>query len=202
MLSRVESIISKLGGAAAWNKTKSLIWIQQRMQTRQVIESFEEDSTFDSLKFNRSLVPDPIKDGTMNYAAISELGMLLEFVFNETKICTKDRKKSCRHNKIINWALKQSKKLQENLKNRKSTSEYIKHTARMFHQVMLGIRDLAEHVRPHGLQCYVQNHCQASEELVTRRYIQPVLSLVELKHYCALIGRDGSYCCNAGTLVP
>ena len=138
----------------------------------------------------------------MNYAAISELGMLLEYVLNETKICAKDRKKSCRHNKIINWALKQSKKLQGNLKNRKSTSEYIKHTAQMFHQVMLGIRDLAEHVRPHGLQCYVQNKCKASEELVTRRYIQPLFSLVELHYYCALIGRDGSQCCSASTLMP
>ena len=176
MLSRVESIISQLGGVEAWNTTKSLIWIQQRMQTRQIIESFGEDSSLDSQKFHRSLVPDPIPDGTMNYAAISELGMLLELVINATKICATDKMNSCQGNTVIQWGLKQSRKLQENLKNRKSTQEYIKHTARMFHQVMLGLKDLAEHVRPHGLKSFMQKNCEASREKLSDSIIDKIVT--------------------------
>ena len=177
MISRVESIISKLGGAEAWNKTNSLIWIQQRMHTRQLIEYFGDKTDSDFFKFtNRSLVPDPIEDGDMNYAAISDLGMLLEFVVKQIKICAKDKKNSCQSNKIINWSLEESKKLQENLKKRKSTEEYIKQTARMFHQVMLGLKDLAEHVRPHGLKCFLQKNCKAREEKLSDSIINDIVT--------------------------
>ena len=177
MISRVESIISKLGGPDAWNKTKSLIWIQQGMHTRQLIESFEEGAPIVENSLNRSLVPDPIDDGTMNNAAISELGRLLEFVVKETKICSKDKKNSCESNNyLINRALEESKKLQENLKPRKSTQEYIKHTARMFHQVMLGIQDLAERLRPHGLKCFLQKNCKASGEKLSDSIINDIVT--------------------------
>ena len=39
MLARMSEIIEILGGAANWNETKKLIWIQHRMNARQHIES-------------------------------------------------------------------------------------------------------------------------------------------------------------------
>ena len=80
MLSRVDSIISKLGGAERWSRTRDLIWIQQRMTARQQIESLgsELEFSFDGYKTVIAEDESPIADGTMNYAAISELGKPLK----------------------------------------------------------------------------------------------------------------------------
>ena len=195
VLLRLNLIISKLGGVLNWEKTKSLVWIQHRMYTRQLVESFGvgpstdpfgcnaekknletlnnlENLNFKNLKtlhkctdgFVGSLVSEPLEDGTMNYAAISELGMLLLHVFHGVQVCAKDKISSCPSNLLLNWAVKQSEKLINDLESRKSLHEYTKHMAQMLHHVMLGLIDLAENIRPHGLTCYTQKKCKADIE--------------------------------------
>ena len=196
---RINDIISQLGGAKQWNKTKELIWVQQRMSARQLIESFgvgknssqyltsnpskckklyvaASNSTRIASNSSRhecmdevygSLLPEPITDGEMIYASISEYGMFLVHVLHEVKICAEDRNMSCLNNNMLSWAVKQSEKLRQELQSRPSVFEYTKNTAQMLHQVILGMIDLAENIRPHGLNCYAQKNCTASNENAT-----------------------------------
>ena len=143
MLSRMDSIISKLDGEK-WNKTRDLIWIRQRMKTRQKLESFgvcikpepksepEHETVVSEDEF-------PITDGNMNYAAISELGLLLERLLQGIKMNSSTE--------MVERALKQSKKLIKNLESRKSLFQYIKNTALMMYQLMTGIRDFSKNTQ-------------------------------------------------------
>ena len=182
MLMRMNTIITKLGGVQAWDKTKSLIWIQHRMYTRQFIETSDVPPSTDPFSCNseeygknknldfmrecsdgfpRSLVPEPISDGRMNHAAISESGMLLLHIFHGVQICAKDKKNSCPGNPMLHWAVNQIEKLGENLEPRVNIYDYTKQLVKMLHQVMLGVLDLAENIRPHGLSCYAKKKCKA-----------------------------------------
>ena len=182
MLMRMNTIITKLGGVQAWNKTNSLVWIQHRMYTRQLTETsgvppstdpfsckgaeYGKNKNLDFMRecsegFPGSLVPEQIADGQMNYVAISESGMLLLHVFHGVQICAKDKKNSCPGNPMLRWALNQIEKLKENLEPRVSTFIYIKHMVKMLQHVMLGVIDLAENIRPHGLSCYAKKKCKA-----------------------------------------
>ena len=181
MLSRVDSVILKLGGADRWEeegKMKELIWIQQRMNARQQIEPFgighmpnssEWSSWVSSLeRRNGTLISERVSDGWMNYAAISELGMLMVHLLHCIKTCAKDSKNSCLKNTRVNWVLRRSEELNTNLKSRKSLFEYTKYMAQMLHQVMLGIRDLAEAVRPRGVRCFAEKNCRGNEKVLIR----------------------------------
>ena len=146
MLSRMDSIISKLDGAK-WNKTRDFIWIQQRMKARQKLETFGGCLKPEPESEHETVVPEdefPITDGNMNYAAISELGLLLERLLQGIKM------NSPCSEKMVDRALKQSKKLIKNLESRKSLFEYIKNTALMMHQLMTGIRDFAKNTKNTG----------------------------------------------------
>ena len=177
LLEKIASKISKLGGRKAWNKTKQLYWIVHRMGARQQIESFGIGPQTDPSKsfnqkypkgFHMSVVPDPITTAEMTDAAFSESGMLLVYVLHGVNICSKDEKNSCQSNVMLSWAVKQSGKLIENLETRKSLSKYTKGAAHMLHQVMLGIIEFAELVRPHGLDCIARKHCKIKGENVSR----------------------------------
>ena len=137
MLSRIDSIISKLDG----KEQRDLIWIQQRMNARQKLESLGVGSD-SKLNLNRSgtlLSEDeyPISDGEMNYAAISEVGLLLLRLLQGIKEAK---------NPLVVSALKQSEKLINILEPRKSTFEYTKYMVKMMHQLMIGVRDFAKNV--------------------------------------------------------
>lgn len=142
MLSRMESIIDKLGGADNWSKTKNLIWIQQRMAARQYLESFGADlSGWDKSAqaggpLYGSLLPGDVTDGEMNYAAISELGMLLVNLLRGLNL------KSRLGDKMVKWALNQARKLELSLKSRPSVFEYTRHMSRMMRRLMLGLSEL------------------------------------------------------------
>ena len=139
MLSRMESIIDKLGGADNWNKTKSLIWIQQRMVARQYLESCGSDlNSQDGGPQYGSLVPGDITDGEMNYAAISEVGMLLVHLLRGLNL------KSRLGEQMVKWALNRVRKLVVSLKSRPSVFEYTQHMARMMRHLMLGLRELRQ----------------------------------------------------------
>ena len=180
----MKSIITKLGGAQDWKKTEKLLWIQHRMYTRQLTETsgvppsidpfsckagteYGKNKNFDFMRectdgFPGSLVQkNPVSDGNMNYAAISESGMLLLHVFHGVQVCAKDKKSLCTSHPLLRWAVNQTEMLRENLKPRVSTFDYTKHMAEMLHHVMLGVIDLAENIRPHGLACYAKKSCKA-----------------------------------------
>ena len=137
MLSRIDSIISKVDV----QEQRSLILIQKRMNARQKLESLGVG--FDSkLSLNRSetvLSEDeyPISDGALNYAAISEVGLLLLRLLQGIKEAK---------NPLVVSALKQSEKLINILEPRKSTFEYTKYMVKMMHQLMIGVRDFAKNV--------------------------------------------------------
>ena len=79
----------------------------------------------------------------MNYAAISEEGLLLERLLKGIKLNSTGKE-------MVDQSLKQSKKLMENLKSRKSSFEYIKNMALMMHQIKNGIRDFAKDTKNTG----------------------------------------------------
>ena len=137
MLSRIDSIISKLDG----KEQRDLIWIQQRMNARQKLESLGVGS-YSKLNLNTSgtvLSEDeyPISDGEMNYAAISEVGLLLLRLLQGIKEA---------NNPLVASALKQSEKLINILEPRKSTQEYVKYMGPMMQQLMIGVRHFAKNV--------------------------------------------------------
>ena len=137
MLSRIDSIISKLDG----KEQRDLIWIQQRMNARQKLESLGVGSD-SKLSLNRSgtlLSEDeyPISDGEMNYAAISEVGLLLLRLLQGIKEA---------NNPLVASALKQSEKLINILEPRKSTQEYVKYMVPMMQQLMIGVKNFAKNV--------------------------------------------------------
>merc|ERR1712142_215764 len=126
MLSRVNSIILKLGGAQAWNKTRNLILTQHRMYLRQLIESFsiapssdpfgckmeiirksiikKESEMFQHKCINGlhgSLVSKHMNDRELNLAAVSEIAMLQTYILQEILICARDRKISCYKYKVL-----------------------------------------------------------------------------------------------------
>ena len=137
MLSRIDSIISKLEG----KEQRKLIWIQQRMNARQKLESpgVGSDSKL-SLNGSGTVLSEdeyPISDGALNYAAISEVGLLLLRLLQGIKEAK---------NPLVVSALKQSEKLINILEPRKSTFEYTKYMVKMMHQLMIGVRDFAKNV--------------------------------------------------------
>ena len=141
MLSRIDSIISKLDG----KEQRDLIWIQQRMNARQKLESLGVGSD-SKLSLNRSgtvLSEDeyPISDGALNYAAISEVGLLLLRLLQGIKEA---------NNPLVASALKQSEKLINILEPRKSTQEYVKYMVPMMQQMMIGVKNFAKNVRVKG----------------------------------------------------
>ena len=144
MLSRMDSIIDKLGGADNWNKTKSLIWIQQRMVARQYLESCgsnlnsQDKPHQDGKSQYGSLLPGDITDGEMNYAAISEVGMLLVHLLRGLNL------KSRLGDEMVRWALNRVRKLVVSLKSRPSVFEYTQHMARMMRHLMLGLSELRQ----------------------------------------------------------
>jgi len=187
LLLRINRIIDKLGGAKEWKKTKSMIGKQHRMHTRQLTEAFEINQRNKDIfgcmrslareKVNKereprsyehkctnglhgSMVAKPITDGEIIYAARAELGILLIYTLRESWTCALNKKKSCKKNPILKWAVKQSKNLKEDLKSRKSVEGYTKSMAKMLYHVILGMVDLADKVRPHGLECLARGSCK------------------------------------------
>ena len=173
MMSRMEKMILKLGAPQANSQTKlpdqhQLIWRYQRMEARQLLESVHGDYVFED-KFSveemeKRYQLENISDADIIYTATSVNGMLLLRVIHEAKFCSEDKKNSCNKNKIMNWAIKKSKKLIENLESRKSIFYYTKASAKMLNQVFLGIKDIAEYMRPHGLKCLTQKTCIARKK--------------------------------------
>ena len=114
-----------------------------------------------------TLLSGSVTDGDMNYASISELGMLLVHLLAEVKVCALDATNDCTTNTNIIWALGEAEKVKKNCEPRKSTQIYIKNMSKMMQKVMLGIRDLAEAVRPHGLKCFSMPECKGKLDLAT-----------------------------------
>ena len=184
MMSKVDSMISKLGGPGAWNKTKELIWIQHRMHARQILESFgDPDVDNDSILFEGwKYQYDKIKNGEMIYAAISQLGLLLVHVLKGAKNCSEDNAIFCQSNPMLNSALRQTKRLIQNLESRKSVFEYTKQSAKMLHKVFQGIKNLAEHARPYGLKCLIKKDCKAREKnFVSKLLTGPLKKATEIQ---------------------
>lgn len=185
-MKRQEESIQKLGGAKSWEKTRDRFWELHRMYARQIFEAygFPHHFTRHSLPnpfgckeggkrrlgtlqhkcsdgVHGSLVSPPTTDGQMNYAALSESGMLLLHVLSAANLCSNDTKNTCEDNNMLNWAIKRFQELDGDLNSRESTGEYTKQAVKMLHQIALGIRDLAEDIRPFGLNCYAQKNCKA-----------------------------------------
>ena len=169
MLIRMQTIIAKVGGANNWNKTRGLIWIQHRMNARQQIEYLGDgQKTIAPLEWAERVPGHNEQDphpGTLrieesiNYAPISEVGMLLVHFLAEVKTCAKDETNDCLSNANIRWALEDCERLAKTLET-SDAYDYTKNMGKMMHQVMLAIRDLAEAVRPLGLQCFSQPECK------------------------------------------
>ena len=169
LLIRMQTIIEKVGGAAEWNKTRKLIWVQHRMNARQQIEYLGDgQKTIGPLEWAERVPGHNEQDphpGTLrieeniNYAPISEVGMLLVHFLAEVKTCAKDETNDCLSNANILWALGDCERLVQTLET-SDAYDYTKNMGKMMHQVMLAIRDLAEAVRPLGLQCFSQPECK------------------------------------------
>ena len=182
MLTRMKTIIAKVGGAKNWNKTKDLIWIQHRMNARQQIEYLGVGQKMDGpLEWAERVPSDNEHPGMLkiegeknkNYCSISEVGMLLVHLLAEVKTCAKDETNDCLNNANIRWALKEFEKVVKTLQT-SDAQAYTKYMGKMMQQVMLGIRDLAEAVRPHGLKCFSMPECKKklSEKVITKPFRQ------------------------------
>ena len=185
LLIRMQTIIEKVGGAAEWNKTRKLIWVQHRMNARQQIEYLGDgQKTIGPLEWAERVPGHNEQDphpGTLrieesiNYAPISEVGMLLVHFLAEVKTCAKDENNDCLNNANIRWALGDCERLVNTLEtSTEKPQEYTKYMGKMMHQVMLAIRDLAEAVRPHGLKCFSKPECKKklSEKVITKPFRQ------------------------------
>ena len=185
LLIRMQTIIEKVGGAAEWNKTRKLIWVQHRMNARQQIEYLGDgQKTIGPLEWAERVPGHNEQDphpGTLrieesiNYAPISEVGMLLVHLLAEVKTCAKDENNDCLNNANIRWALGDCERLVNTLEtSTEKPQEYTKYMGKMMHQVMLAIRDLAEAVRPHGLKCFSKPECKKklSEKVITKPFRQ------------------------------
>ena len=182
MLTRMKTIIAKVGGAKNWNKTKDLIWIQHRMNARQQIEYLGAGLKMDGpLEWAERVPSDNEHPGMLkiegeknkNYCSISEVGMLLVHLLAEVKTCAKDETNDCLSNANIRWALEESEIVVKTLNEKNSTAQdYTKNMGKMMHQVMLAIRDLAEAVRPLGLKCFSDEKCKKklSEQVIVKPF--------------------------------
>ena len=183
LLIRMQTIIEKVGGAAEWNKTRKLIWVQHRMNARQQIEYLGDgQKTIGPLEWAERVPGHNEQDphpGTLrieediNYAPISEVGMLLVHFLAEVKTCAKDETNDCLSNANIRWALEESEIVVKTLNEKNSTAQdYSKNMGKMMHQVMLAIRDLAEAVRPLGLKCFSDEKCKKklSEQVIVKPF--------------------------------
>ena len=180
LLIRMQTIIAKVGGANNWNKTRELIWAQHRMNARHQIEYLGNDQKISGpLELAERVPSDNDHPGTLrikekiDYASISEVGMLLVHLLAEVKTCAKDETNDCLNNANIRWALKEFEKVVKTLQT-SDAQAYTKYMGKMMQQVMLGIRDLAEAVRPHGLKCFSMPECKKklSEKVITKPFRQ------------------------------
>ena len=182
LLTRMKTIIAKVGGADKWNISSGLIWVQHRMNARQQIEYLGDGyNKIEPLEWAERVPSDNEHPGTLrieeyiDYASISEVGMLLVHLLAEVKTCAKDETNDCLSNTIIRWALEESEKVVKTLDN-STAHDYTKNMGKMMQQVMLAIRDLGEAVRPLGLKCFSDEECKKklSEDVIVEPFRKAV----------------------------
>ena len=182
LLTRMKTIIAKVGGANNWEKSKDLIWIQHRMNARQQIEYLGDGyNKIEPLEWAERVPSDNEHPGTLrieeyiDYASISEVGMLLVHLLAEVKTCAKDETNDCLSNANIRWALEECEIVVKTL-DKSTAQDYTKNMGKMMHQVMVAIRDLAEAVRPLGLKCFSDNECKKklSEDVIVEPFRKAV----------------------------
>ena len=117
-------------------------------------------SSVEQVDLPRSVLRPDLEDGKMNYAAISEAGMLLVTGISAAKMCANDLETTCSNNTLLNMAIHEFRALDEELKSRNGVYEYVKYAIKMWTEILLGVKDLAEFIRPFGLDCYANKECK------------------------------------------
>ena len=170
---------SKYGSNKQWESAGERVWEMYRMYARQIFESYGEAHYYSydhdnmkSMVVTRSVIHPRIPDGKMNYAALAEAGMILMNGMMTAKQCATDKKKSCAKNEELNKWTKEFQGLIDELKPRTGTYDYVKYAVKMFNEILLGVKDLAEYIRPYGFECYVKRNCTHMTTRSMRKEIQ------------------------------
>ena len=111
------------------------------------------------LNFPHSVLRNDLPDGRMNYAALSESGATLVTGLSAAKSYAGQKGVNGTEGMILKMCIDRLDQLSKDLKERKGTMNYVKHAVKMFQEILLGIKDLAEEVKPHGFQCYNKKSC-------------------------------------------
>lgn len=172
-LSKMNSTISNLGGPQAWNETKYPICVQSMMYTVQLLETFGVGPKTNLFGF---MIEDPIVKNYTKYSKFSnakhdtqaifysETGRLLIYILQAIQSCSTNTIISCNDNSMIRSALKTTKNLDKQMN---LTYKELEGTLKMTYQIMLGMIDLAERIRPHGLECYAQRNCSVRKTVLS-----------------------------------
>jgi len=134
------------------------------MHTRQLIESFGIGPKSKLLELKNGYETEAMKNQhPRNFQAVSEMGKMWLNVLYQVRLCATNSTNSCKTNRLLYISLKRSKNL---YKKTDVTAAQLKGTLKMTYHLMKGMVDLAEGVRPHGLNCYAQSDCSARKKML------------------------------------
>ena len=111
-----------------------------------------------------SVLRQDLADGRMNYAALAEGGALLITGLSSAKNYAAEKSTNGTEEVLLKMCVDGLEQLINRLEPRKGTMNYVKHAIKMFRQILLGIQDLAEIVKPHGFECYIRKNCAIMKE--------------------------------------
>ena len=121
-------------------------------------------STNPELNLPPSVLRHDLPDGRMNYAALAEGGALLITGLSSAKNYASDTRLNGTDEVLLKMCIDGLNLLIDELKPREGTMNYVKYAIQMFREILLGIQDIAEIVRPYGFDCFSSKNCPIMKE--------------------------------------
>ena len=121
-------------------------------------------STNPELNLPPSVLRQDLPDGRMNYAALAEGGALLITGLSSAKSYSSDTTHNGTEEVLLKMCIDGLNLLSDRIEPRKGTMDYVKYAIQMFREILLGIQDLAEIVKPYGFDCFISKSCPIMKE--------------------------------------
>ena len=126
-----------------------------------------------------SVLRKDLPDGRMTYAALAEGGALFTTGLSSAKSYAADRSLNGTDEVLLKMCIDRLSGLMKDLEPRKGTMSYVKFAIEMFREILLGIQELGEIVKPNGFDCYVDKNCAIMKD---KKELTRIRKLVQNGH--------------------
>ena len=133
------------------------------------------------LNLPRSVLRHDLPDGRMNYAALAEAGATLVTGLSAAKNYAEEINTNGTEGLLLKMCIDRLNGLINDLEPRTGTMNYVKFAIKMFQEILLGVQDLAEEIKPYGFECYNMKNCIIMKDKETANRIRKKISDGHLK---------------------